>query len=124
MLLYWQKDNTNHWFTLDGMDVRRAGSVGVYIIWCAEQRPCTIRVGIGWPVSDELKAERCDPRVMRHQRKGDLFVTWAYVVPARLEGVEFFLDSLLRPLVRSRLPNCLPTSVNLPASFRETYSTM
>jgi hypothetical protein len=118
VILSWCKSPEGHWFPLATMDLRIAQTTGVYVIWEGGARPRTVRVGVGRIIADCLYLERYDPRVLEHSRRTTLYVTWAAVSPERLEGVEYFLDSLLRPLVRFRLPNCLPTPVNLPAALR------
>ena len=44
----------------------------------------------------------------------DLFVTWAAVLRASLEGVEAFLSSELNPLVHHNITCTEAISVNLP----------
>jgi hypothetical protein len=118
LVVWWQKCCEQHWFALETLDTRRAAETGVYIIWRSGQVPRTVRVGIGWLISDCLKRELCDPRVLEYGRQAKLYVTWAFVAPERLERVECFLHRLLRPLVRNQVPDCLPMPVNLPASLR------
>jgi len=56
---------------------------------------------------------RLDTRIQRYNYLG-LYVTWAYVPQASLDGVEIYLAERLRPKIGSNYPKAVPIEVNFP----------
>ena len=85
--------------------------IGVYVIWYGDDRSNVVSVGQG-TIRDKLIEMQMDKKVQEYEP--DLFVTWAAVPRASLEGVEAFLSSELNPLVHHNITFSEPVSVNLP----------
>lgn len=111
----WIKSKANTWLEFETFNLESClTDPGVYAIWHEGQPPWTVRVGQG-DVKDRIGAHRVDPRILAYRSYGaGLFVTWAAVQAAYLDGVERYLADQLRPLVGGRFPNVTPTPVNLP----------
>lgn len=111
--LTWIKSTTNAWLPLENCNLSEVRTTGVYVIWHGGQSPWTVRVGQG-DIKARLTSHRSDSDVLTHRAKGGLWVTWAAVSAAEMNGVERFLADQLRPLVGDRHPNVWPIPVNLP----------
>lgn len=61
-----------------------------------------------------MMAHRADVEITRHRSGGTLYVTWAEVPQAYLDGVERFLAYYYQPLEGDRFPDAVPIAVNLP----------
>lgn len=84
---------------------------GVYVIWYGDDMSNVVSVGKG-TIRDKLIEMQMDKEVQEYGP--DLYVTWAAIPRASLEGVEAFLSSELTSLVHHNIA-CLETiSVNLP----------
>jgi hypothetical protein len=111
--LYWVKSKGNDWLSLDRVNLDLVSTTGAYIIWHSGPTPRTVRVGQG-DIKTRLSAHRLDPKIGAYRPHGGLWVTWAAVSPAALNGVERYLAEQLRPLVGDRFPDVTPIPVNLP----------
>jgi len=88
--------------------------LGVYVIWSGNDVKRIISVGQG-AIRDRLIDMQINKKV-RGYGPG-LFVTWAEVPKASLEGVEAFLCKKLNPLVHQNI-TCLDfINVNLPSTI-------
>ena len=87
------------------------GLIGVYIIWYGNDTSNVVSVGQGI-IRDKLIEMQIDKKVQEYGP--DLFVTWAAVPRASLEGVEAFLYSELNPLVHHNITSLDLIRVNLP----------
>ena len=85
--------------------------IGVFIIWYGDDMSNVVSVGQG-TIRDKLIEMQMDKKVQEYGP--DLFVTWAAVPSASLEGVEAFLSSELTPLVNHNITCTEAISVNLP----------
>lgn len=113
MTLSWIKCKGDKWCPLNTVDLSSEhfdGKEGVYIIWRGGENAATIRVGQG-VIRDRLKAHRDDPEIQDFE---SLYVTWATVSAADMDGVEAFLGQRLKPLVGERFPDVDPIVVDLP----------
>jgi hypothetical protein len=84
---------------------------GVYVIWYGDDMSNVVSVGQG-TIRDKLIEMQMDKKVQEYGP--DLYVTWAAVPGASLEGVEAFLSSELNPLVHHNITCTEAISVNLP----------
>ena len=84
---------------------------GVYVIWSGNNKSNVVSVGQG-AIRDKLIEMQMDKKVREYGP--DLYVTWAAVPTASLEGVEAFLSSELNPLVHHNITCSDTISVNLP----------
>lgn len=115
MNVNWIKCENNTWCELNTVNLNHdhfEGLRGVYIIWHGGTNPQTVRVGQGF-IRGRLASHRNDPQVQAYAYL-TLYVTWASVPEAYLDGVEAYLAQSLRPLVGELFPNVLPITVNLP----------
>ncbi len=115
MKLKWIKCTGDEWCPLKTVDLQNSHFdrlEGVYIIWHAGSNPANVRVGQG-VIRDRLAAHRNDKDV---QAFADLtlYVTWASVSSAQLDGVEAFVANKMDPKVGERFPDRKPIEVNLP----------
>lgn len=62
-----------------------------------------------------LECHRADNAILAY-RRGTLYVTWAAVSAAQLDGVERYLGDELKPLVAERFPQASPIPVRLPSA--------
>jgi hypothetical protein len=85
--------------------------IGVYVIWCGNDTNKIVSVGQGI-IRDKLVEMQIDKKVQGYGP--DLFVTWATVPKASLEGVEAFLCSELIPLIHHTIKCNDLITVNLP----------
>jgi len=111
--LNWIKSTTGTWLPLNFNLASVTTTKGVYVIWHGGQTPWTVRVGQG-DIASRLGSHGGDAVITAHASKGGLWVTWAAVQAASLDGVERYLADQLRPLVGDRHPAVLPVPVNLP----------
>lgn len=115
MNLSWTKCQGEVWCKLSTVNLSHEhfNSIhGVYIIWHGGTNAATVRVGQGF-IRDRLAEHRIDKQVQAYV-KHTLYVTWASVPSASLDGVESFLANRLQPLVGDRFPNATLIDVNLP----------
>jgi len=115
MHVIWNKCTGDSWCSLLNVNLAHAhfeGLEGVYIIWHAGQRPATVYIGQG-VIRDRIQAHRSEDAVLAYSAHG-LFVTWARVDRASLDGVERFLADTLNPKVGTHRPQAVPIAVNLP----------
>jgi hypothetical protein len=85
--------------------------VGIYIIWSESDIKKTIYIGRGI-IRNRLNEMKSDSEVQRYGP--DLFVTWAEVPTAALDGVEAFLYNELNPIIKDNLACLDLINVNLP----------
>ena len=114
--LSWMKCQGDVWCKLNAVNLQHAhfnNRGGVYVIWHGGQNPATVYVGQTGNLRDRLSAHRNDPRIQLYDSLG-LYVTWASVIPALLDGVERYLGEQLRPKVETDLPNVQPVEAQFP----------
>lgn len=111
--LTWIKSTTNTWLPLKFDLTTVTTTAGVYVIWHGGTAPWTVRVGQG-DIAARLGAHGNDAEIIAHATKGGLWVTWAAVQAASLDGVKRYLADQLQPLVGDRHPAVVPIPVNLP----------
>jgi hypothetical protein len=111
--LFWIKSTSGAWLSFERVNLTNVDTTGVYVIWHGGQTPRTVRVGQG-DIADRLLAHRGDQQVLAYRSYGGLYVTWAAVSYAEIDGVERYLADQLRPLVGDRFPNVRAIPVNLP----------
>ncbi len=111
----WRKCQEHTWCQLNYVDLSHAwfNVDGVYVIWHGGTEPKTVYVGQGCPVRDRLAAHRKDAEIQKYKGYG-LYVTWAQVAKAMLDGVEVYLATTFKPLVGKRYPVATPINVNGP----------
>ena len=89
---------------------------GVYIVWSDggdSLVPYAIYVGQGdvaGRITDHIK----DPKIRKHTKDGDLFISWASVPAACRDGVERYLANKHSPVEGDRHPEAQPIRVNDP----------
>jgi hypothetical protein len=110
--LSWIKSTESEWLRFETFNVSQVETTGVYVIWHGGQTPRTVRVGQG-DIAVRIQAHRGDQQILAYRSYG-LYVTWAAVPAAGLDGVERFLADQLNPLVGDRHPDVKPIPVNLP----------
>lgn len=85
--------------------------IGVYVIWYGNDTKNVVRVGKGI-IRDELIKSKSDEKVLAYGP--DLFVTWAEVPEASLDGVEAFLCKELNPILTQTIKCSELITVKLP----------
>lgn len=85
--------------------------IGVYVIWSGNDEKNIVSVGQG-KIREKLIEMQIDQQVQSYGP--DLFVTWAAVPKASLEGVEAFLCDELNPTIHRNITNNNFVTVNLP----------
>ena len=106
----WIKSTENAWLPFETFsNLSQVKTTGVYVIWHGGQTPRTVRVGQG-DIADRLQAHRSDQQILAYRSYG-LYVTWAAVSAADLNGVERYLADQLSPLVGERHPDVRPIPV-------------
>ena len=110
------------------------GSLGVYVIWQfnseAKHTPLGVEFKMGGgkntciyvgqgQIQKRLIAHQENTRITRHEVPGRcaLFIAWAIVGSAHVDGVERFLSDTLKPLEGRRSPDVDPIAVNPPWPF-------
>ena len=90
---------------------------GVYIIWYwgGPREVTPVYVGQG-NIRNRLTAHRNDPEIQNSTNQ-TLYVTWAHVSKADIDGVEAYLGKTLNPIVGEEYPKAIPIPVNLPLNF-------
>ncbi len=113
--LSWIKCQGDVWCPLSTVDLNHAhfnNMEGVYVIWHGGPTPTVVYVGQG-NIRQRLQEHRTNPEIQKYAGLG-LFVTWARVEQQFRNGVERFLIDQLHPLANIKVPDELPTTVNLP----------
>jgi hypothetical protein len=113
MQVTWIKSTTGMWLPMETFNLTNVGTAGVYVIWHGGSSPRYVKVGQG-DIKDRLTKHRGDTEITAYNRFGALYVTWASLAAAHLDGVERYLGEQLRPLVAERFPQAPPIPVNLP----------
>ena len=105
MELMWVKCQGDVWCTLNSVNLDHEhfrNKQGVYIIWHGGQTPKVVYVGQG-NIKERIAKHRKDQRIQQYQHL-NLYVTWATVGEASLDGVEGYLADVWRPLVGENHP--------------------
>jgi hypothetical protein len=110
--LNWVKSTEGQWLDLARVNLAGVATQGVYIIWHGGAVPRVVRVGQG-DIRARVGAHRNDQVITRYSVHG-LFVTWATVPAAQMDGVERYLANMWNPLVGDVFPNALPIAVTSP----------
>jgi hypothetical protein len=111
----WIKSKADTWLSFEVFDLTAVTTFGVYVIWHSGNPARTVRVGQG-DIKSRLGAHRNDREICQYARSGALYVTWATVPKAQVDGVERYLANWLTPLVGDAFPDVLPIAVNSPWS--------
>jgi len=109
----WSKQSLlggNH--TLQDAPLPNNNMRGVYFIWHGGVNSKPVKIGQG-NIAERITAHRLDPAITKYAHLG-LYVTWAAVPEAYINGVERYLGNIYRPLVADRFPDVYAISVNLP----------
>lgn len=85
--------------------------IGVYLIWQGSDKHNVIEIGKGF-IRERLAVLQRDKDMRKYAP--DLFVTWAAVPTASLDGVEAFLYNELNPKVQHTITCQDLINVNLP----------
>ena len=106
---------TDHWCSLEQLDLDSVGDVGgVYIIWHEGNPGRVVRIGQGDPIKTRLSSHRNDRQVLVYRNSGKLLVTWAELPLLLRDGVERYLADTWPPLVGSAFPDVRAIAVNSP----------
>jgi hypothetical protein len=111
--LNWIKSTQGNWLGFHRANLNGVTTHGVYIIWHAGNPGRVVRVGQG-DIAARLNAHRQDQEVCGYAQRGELYVTWASVAAAYVDGVERYLADTWDPLVGDAWPDCAPMAVNSP----------
>jgi hypothetical protein len=115
MQVQWIKSQSDAWLAFETFNLLSvSGSeYGVYVIWHAGNPGHVVYVGQGC-IKGRLTAHRSNTAITRYARSGTLYVTWAAVSAAQVDGVERYLADTWRPLVGDAHPDVRPLAVNSP----------
>lgn len=114
LTLNWVKcSDGKNWCPLENVDLSGVTTTGVYLIWYNGEKGRYVRLGQG-DIKDRLTAHRADKEIVKYNRNGTLYTTWANVSASQLDGVEAYLADKCDPLVGDRFPDVAPIPVNLP----------
>jgi hypothetical protein len=109
----WIKCQGDVWCSLRRLNLKTVKEHGVYVIWHGGQAPHVVYVGQG-DVAARLADHRENPDILSHDRKGELFVTWAAVSVAERDGIERYLADKYSPLEGESHPDVASIAVNSP----------
>ncbi|HEY7385760.1 MAG TPA: hypothetical protein VH743_19035, partial [Beijerinckiaceae bacterium] len=115
MKLTWVTRQDGGWPRLHLVNLTDVRTVGVYVIWHGGSPPNVVRVGQG-AICDRVGCHKTDDKILAYAGLGTLYVTWAAVPAAQLDGVERFLADRLSPRVGDRFPQVPAIPVNLPGA--------
>jgi hypothetical protein len=101
------------WCKLADVNLSHVSGKGVYVIWHGGNPGRTVCVGQG-DIAAKVGSHKSNKAVLAHAKTGPLFVTWAIVPAAQMDGVERYLADQWHPLVAAARPNCAPIAVNSP----------
>lgn len=87
------------------------GLVGVFVIWSGNDMKNIVKIGKGI-IRDRLFEERKNKKIQVYGP--DIFVTWAIVPNVFLEGIESYLNNILKPVIQNNVNSYNPIIVNLP----------
>jgi tricorn protease-like protein len=110
MNLTWIKLTNGNWCPFRTVNLSSVVTKGVYMIWYSGNPSRVVRVGKG-DIAARIAAHRNDPQITVYT---DLFVTWAAVPTAQMDGVERYLADMWSPLVGDAFPDAVPLAVNSP----------
>lgn len=112
--LSWVKcGDDKHWCSLERIILSNVDTIGIYIIWHGGNPSHIVRVGQG-DIADRLSEHRENKDITKYSEYGTLYVTWAFVAPRYLDGVERYLAETWNPLVGERFPDVDAIAVNSP----------
>lgn len=118
VIVTWTSSTENGWCGLDTVGLVGLRTVGVFMIWYTGNPGRVICVGQG-DIAVRLLAAQSDEAVRAFEDRGRLFVTWAQVSPARIDGIERYLAETWSPLIESARPDVEAIEVNSPGWMRK-----
>lgn len=110
--LEWVKTTDYQWANLERINLSGVKTTGVYIIWHGGSTPRAVRLGQG-DIASRVGFHKNDSQILAYRNSG-LYVTWATLPQAYLNGVERYLAETYHPLVGDRFPDVPAILVNLP----------
>lgn len=117
IILTWTSRDRNRWWTLDDVQLFRARTTGVFLIWYAGQSGRVVCVGQG-DVAQQLAVLKEQADIRAHDANGELLVTWAQVSAPRIDGITRYLAETWSPLIEGALPDTAAIEVNSPGWIR------
>lgn len=117
VIVTWTSSADNGWCSLDAVNLASLRTIGVFLIWNANNPGRVVAVGQG-NIGEQLAAARRDDSVQAFGKRGALMVTWAKVSAARIDGIERYLAETWKPLLKRALPDVAAIEVNSPGWMR------
>ena len=87
-------------FDLAGHAAALEGKGGIYALWHSGVRPQWLRIGAGTDLRKGLAALSAVSQVAGYRGNGGLFVAWAFLDAARLQGIVLHLRLRLEPALQ------------------------
>ena len=115
MQLSWTKCQGGVWCKLNFVNLDHEhfnNRRGVYVIWHGGTEPQVVHIDRG-NIKEGIDRNRSDPEIQQYDSL-DLYVTWAAVAEAHLNGVVAYLVQTWPPKVRRNHPSDEPIPVNAP----------
>ena len=113
MNVNWIKAQSGNWLQFETFNIADVKDYGVYVIWHAGNPGRVVYVGQG-NIKARLLAHRANSAITIWAAHGPLYVTWAAVSAAQVDGVERHLADKWHPLVGDAHPDVRPIAVNSP----------
>ena len=81
-----------------------SGAAGVYIIWLGGRWPEWLFIERTEDFAMSFKELQSNQDILRYEREGRLYVTWAEIRPEFRDGVVQFLNQVIPPVIPSTNP--------------------
>ena len=81
-----------------------SGAAGVYIIWLGGRWPEWLLIERTDDLAMTFKELQSNGDILRYEREGRLYVTWAEIRPEFRDGVVQFLNQVIPPVIPSSNP--------------------
>lgn len=93
-----------NFLNLDPEDVELSDKTGVFVIWLGGHFPEWLFIGRTGDLAVTLAEFQRDPDILKYDREGRLFVTWAEIKPEFQDGVVMYLNQVISPVIANPNP--------------------
>ncbi|MBT3306991.1 MAG: hypothetical protein HN377_10975 [Alphaproteobacteria bacterium] len=93
-----------NFLNLDPGDHGLPGAAGVYVIWLGGRWPEWLFIGRTDDLSVSFEELQSNRDILRYDREGPLFVTWAEIRPEFRDGVVQYLNQVIPPVIPNPNP--------------------
>ncbi|MBC8339625.1 MAG: hypothetical protein ISR51_05300 [Rhodospirillales bacterium] len=93
-----------NFLNLEPMDHDLSGKTGVYVIWLGGHWPEWLFIGRTDDLADTLQELQSDRAILRYEREGHIYATWAEIKPQFQAGVVQYLSQVIPPAIPNPNP--------------------